>query len=368
MVAAALAAGCDPRASPYFAAGSGASGGGGGAGVGGVGGVAEMRMTFEFTPPLSHKLDMLWVVDRSPSMAAFQDRLGDQVSILFNVLKGLPSADGTSTGLPDIHVAVISSDTGTGRYDVPTLGCTVSGDGGRFQTAPRGHCAQSPIDPATTPLRFLAASNNQQQKNYRGDISDALACLLPLGTGGCAISSPLKALRWALDPLNVPPGNEGFLRPDASLAVAILSDQDDCSLPPNSPLMDPSQDSLADPLGPLTTFRCNEFGHQCLVNGVLQPPSRRSAETLTGCQSNESATGMLTRVGDEATFLRGLKDDRASPLSACRQPCATATLRPPRSTPIARWSSSPPGRVGRRSARRSPAATRRPPRGPAGSC
>jgi hypothetical protein len=267
------------------------------------------RAVDEFGPPPNRKLDMIFVVDRSPGMETAQIKFLAQFPVFTNVLKMLPTLDGMHTALPDLHLAVVSSDTGPGRYDLPGRSCPFGGDRGLFQYAARGDCMVSPLDTTPTQQTFLAASNDQQQKNYRGDITDAFTCIARLGSQGCAFSSPLEALRWALDPVNPVAGNQGFLRPDAILAVVLLTNQDDCSVPEDSSLMDPTQDALSDPLGPFSTFRCNEFGHLCQVGGGLQPPPRTVPTWLTGCVSNDTATGRLTRVADEVAFLRGLKRD-----------------------------------------------------------
>src|SRR6185369_5898314 len=96
--------------------------------------------------------------------------------VFMNVLKALPS------GLPDIHVAVVSSDTGPGEFDLANIHCRYLGDQGLFQNQPRGSCTTSPLNPGET---FLKASNNQQTKNYTGDITDAFTCIAALGEGGC---------------------------------------------------------------------------------------------------------------------------------------------------------------------------------------
>jgi hypothetical protein len=247
------------------------------------------------------KLDILFMVDNSQSMQPLQQKLLDNFPVFMNVLKALPY------GLPDIHVAVVSSDTGPGAFDIPDRHCSYLGDQGMFQNAPRGTCTQSPfIDPSS---RFLVATNNQAQKNYNGDIADAFKCIALLGDQGCGFEGQLKSVRWALDPRSPPPGNAGFLRSDAYLAVVLITNEDDCSLPDDSTLIDTTQELMSDPLGPLWSFRCNEFGHLCNINGTLQPPPRGAATNLTDCVSNDTATGRLTRIADEIAFLKSLKAD-----------------------------------------------------------
>jgi hypothetical protein len=227
-------------------------------------------------------------------------------------LKMIPDGKG-GVGLPDIHVAVVSSDTGPGIYDLPDRHCPLFGDNGLFQHTPRGTCTQSPfIDPSST---FLVASGNQAQKNYNGDITDAFKCIAALGDQGCGFEGQLKSVRWALDPSYLPPGNQGFLRDDAYLAVILITNEDDCSVPDDSTVLDPTQELMSDPLGPFWSFRCNEYGHLCNINGTLQPVPRGASTNLTGCVSNDDGpwparakpTDRLTRVADEIAFLKSLK-------------------------------------------------------------
>jgi hypothetical protein len=112
-----------------------------------------------------------------------------------------------------------------------------------------------------------------------------------------------------LDPINTPSTNAGFLRPDAFLVVVLVTNEDDCSIPDDSDLVDPTQTTMSDPLGPFWSYRCNEFGHLCNINGSLQSPPRGPASTLQGCISNDEPSGKLTHLGDEIAFLKSLKND-----------------------------------------------------------
>lgn len=71
--------------------------------------------------------------------------------------------------------------------------------------------------------------------NLPSDIStlEAFQCLAPQGISGCGWESPLEAMARALDNMQDPERPEyGFLRPDALLAVLIVTDEVDCSLTP----------------------------------------------------------------------------------------------------------------------------------------
>jgi len=266
----------------------------------------DRTVVSSFPASLESKLDILFMIDNSPSMAPLQKKLLDQFPVFMERLKMIPTADGKGTALPNIHVAVVSSDTGPGQFS-STPGCNFGGDNGQFHFQPTGTCTTSPLNATPSQQTFLAAAKNQAIKNYDGDISDAFKCIAALGDRGCGFEGQLKSVRWALDPGNVPPGNESFLRPDAYLAVILITNEDDCSVPDDSDLIDPRQTRMSDPLGPYWSFRCNEFGHKCMINGTLQSPPRGAADNLQGCVSAED--GRLTRVADEVQFLRTLKAD-----------------------------------------------------------
>jgi hypothetical protein len=141
-----------------------------------------------------------------------------------------------------------------------------------------------------------------------------------------------------------PPENQGFLRPEAFLFIVVLTDEDDCSVPAGSNLFDTrSNTTLDSPLGPVTNFRCNEFGHLC--NGVKPPRRAPNGSTndvvmLDGCVSAESA-GMLTPVGTLAAQLRSLKrfPDQQILFAAIAGPSAPYAVdwRPPPITDTGPW-------------------------------
>jgi len=267
--------------------------------------VRVVNNTFQAT--LNREIDILFMVDNSQSMLPLQAKLLLQFPVFMNALKMLPSADGTGMALPDIHVAVVSSDTGPGKFDLPAYHCSFGGDRGQFQNTPRGTCTASPFkNPTDT---YLSASMNQGVTNYNGDISTAFTCIAALGDQGCGFEGQLKSVRWALDPVNTPDTNLGFLRPEAFLAVILITNEDDCSVPDDSDMVDPTQTTMASTLGPLWSWRCNEFGHLCNINGTLQPPARGPAMNLQGCVSNDTPSGKLTYVSDEIAFLKSLKTD-----------------------------------------------------------
>ena len=239
-----------------------------------------------FTQTVNNDIDILFVIDNSGSMKEEQDNLRRNFPSFTRALKALPQ------GLPNVHIAVVSSSMGAGRFaGVP--GCPVGGDSGIFQSAGRAGNCRGPRDP------FISAVG--ADRNFDGDIDDVLSCIAPLGTNGCGFEQQLLAARTALDPLRMPAQNRGFLREEAVLALVLLTDEDDCSAPVDTNLFDPAQTLVSQPLGPLGSFRCNEFGHLC---SGQRPPRARAVE-LQDCHSAED--GRLLKIGDLVDFFRGLK-------------------------------------------------------------
>jgi hypothetical protein len=146
-------------------------------------------------------VDLLFIVDRTPSMSDEQATLLANAPVFANVLQQLEG------GLPDLHVAVVTTDVG----GQGVTGCT-AGDGARFQGGAR--CGLSGT--------FLDA--------HQGDtgVAEAFTCLLDLPLSTCPVSQPIAAMIRALDGSD--PANDGFRREDAYLAVVIITDGDDCSL------------------------------------------------------------------------------------------------------------------------------------------
>src|SRR6476659_9131535 len=64
--------------------------------------------TFSFQESLNRKIDILFMIDDSISMKPSQDNLLRNFPAFMQVLDELPG------GLPDVHIAVVSSDMGAG--------------------------------------------------------------------------------------------------------------------------------------------------------------------------------------------------------------------------------------------------------------
>ena len=73
-------------------------------------------------------IDILFLVDNSPSMKEEQDNLRANFRVFMEELKKIPG------GLPNVHIGVISSDLGAGSKPLANGGCNrIGGDRGIFQ-------------------------------------------------------------------------------------------------------------------------------------------------------------------------------------------------------------------------------------------
>src|SRR5665647_2097507 len=69
---------------------------------------ADLRkLVAELTATPNRNLDLLFVIDDSPSMADKQNNLANNFPNFINVLQSVPG------GLPNVHLAVVTTDVGT---------------------------------------------------------------------------------------------------------------------------------------------------------------------------------------------------------------------------------------------------------------
>lgn len=238
-------------------------------------------------------LDILFVVDNSPSMLDKQESLRASFPLLIDQLASLQG------GLPSVHIGVVTTDMGT----TPTSG----GNGPGIGAGP-GSCTAAGDDgvlvhdvvPELGGAYFVSDIKNAdgtRTRNYTGELRDVFAALANVQANGCGFEQPLHAMRRALEN----PANAGFLRTDANLAVVILSDEDDCSVSDVELL-----GSNTNVYGPLQSFRCTRFGVTCNVGGKT-PDEMNMPGPKSGCHSNEAS--LLADVASYADFLKDLKGD-----------------------------------------------------------
>jgi len=247
-----------------------------------------------FQQAINRDVDIVFEIDNSISMAPEQANLVANFPTFINILKTLPG------GLPNVHIAVITSDMGAGVFGGGVEGCGHPDNGnfiGQVRVATDPVCATARLNPGQ---HFIESLNGGSQNNFTGDITDVFRCIAQVGTSGCGFEDHLESVRAALgdsagDPARgiaktpVLSNNAGFLRTDAYLAVILITNEEECSTAPDNVLFNPDPASDAT-LGPLTA-RC--FAHTDICDG-----QRMINYVLAG-----NAVGPFQNcVSDEATF------------------------------------------------------------------
>jgi hypothetical protein len=213
-------------------------------------------------------IDLVFMIDNSPSMAPKQEKLKAQFPKLIAALKD--PRDGT---LPDLRIAIIDSDLGTGNA-YPNGACgpktladgTVSafGDLGRFQMVGAAGCG------VTSPDALWLEYKLGKPVNYAGDIENVFACLAGnLGTVGCGEEHQLQAFELALAEKGI--GNDDqqkFLRPNAYLGLVFVSDEDDCSAAGNDGMFGDKPELR----GESASLRCSTRAHTCGGKNLTSSP------------------------------------------------------------------------------------------------
>jgi hypothetical protein len=243
---------------------------------------------------LNRNVDILFVIDDSPSMADKQKNLADNFINFINVLNTIQG------GLPDVHIGVVTSDMGTdSTQDAPATAIGSAGNGGCSGTGKAGNLQISGAAVSGAFISDIKQTDGSRSKNYTGELTDVFSTMAKVGAGGCGFEQHLEAMKRALDNN---PSNPGFLRPDAYLAVIFIADEDDCSMS-HGAMLGPESPAL----GPLQSMRCTRFGVTCDQGGAT-PDQMFQVGTKTQCHSNEDSQ-YLEKVQNYVNFLKGLKSD-----------------------------------------------------------
>ena len=208
-------------------------------------------------------IDLLFVIDNSGTMGEEQLNLARNLPRLVEQLQDLEDSEGNRVH-PSVNIMVTTTDMGhplctpyerpdyAPRQGAPVyLGCNARIN--RFtdlnleepttiEEACTANCPQD-ISPGAPYIHFDAGGSNVPND----DVAAALSCIGPQGIDGCGYEAPLEAMVQAINPdacWNNPdqeaceehpewgPVKRGFLREGATLAIAFITDEGDCSVAP----------------------------------------------------------------------------------------------------------------------------------------
>ncbi len=283
------------------------------------------------------QFDILFMIDNSRSMEPKQKQLKDQFPSLISRLDAF-AKDGHPASY---HIGVVTSDlaagplssAGGGTAPSGTSGCRmnggVRGDGGKLvNVGANADPSCKPIDPKGGG-NFIIYDQVHTDKsggpanNFPAgqDLAKTFTCMASVGDTGCGMEHQLESVMEALQPKMLAPGapNSGFLRDAAVLVVVFVTDEDDCSAPPDTDLFAQDTHPLKsgkkafDELGYFHSFRCTEWGIKC---GGLRVP-RGSMTAMSGCQPlTQAEGGKLYDVSRYTDFFNKLKNDPSKVLLA----------------------------------------------------
>ncbi len=192
------------------------------------------------------KIDLLFVIDNSGTMGEEQLNLAANFPKLIQQLEMLTDEKGNQID-PDVNILVTTTDMGHPSCTpfqpdgyTPAQGRPVNtpciqrlddftGLGSNpkvIEEACTTGCpvAKGPLDPY---IHFDADGTNVPGD----DVEGALSCIGPQGINGCGYEAPLESMLQAINPdAEWNQGPRPFLRDDAILAIAIVTDEADCSV------------------------------------------------------------------------------------------------------------------------------------------
>jgi len=236
-----------------------------------------------FQETVNRDVDVLFMVDNSRSMLPLQAKLNTQFVAFMQTLQALPG------GQPNLHIAVVTSDMGSGANPVQLC----NNDQGIFKSVVGPSATGCTATGLNAGEHFISSVNGQN--NFTGKLENVFACIAAVGEDGCGFEAQLKSVARALGADgNAPPvENANFLRPSAYLAIVLITNEDDCSVPDDSNLFisGTGHQFVSDPEGPLVSYRCNEFGHLCRG---MRPPRTTTATFAPGeCVSAEDQGDLI---------------------------------------------------------------------------
>ena len=259
-----LIMGCNGAQERHGGGGTGVgNGSGNGSGNGTGGGDASAGCT---------KMDILFIVDNSGSMEEEQTNLAQNFPKFIDVLNNYM----TGAGVPlDYHVGLTTTSLSEGAPPIPIPIPLPMGDDGALHD--QASCGM------TRP--WIERTDN--------DPAGQFSCVAKVGTDGSGHEQPLSAAKLALNDRIADGKNAGFLRPDALLAVVILTDEDDQSTDASS--MDIPVDQF------IANFDTVKSGHDRWATAVIAGPTA-CMSTFGNAEEAVRLKDYVMKTGKQAVF------------------------------------------------------------------
>ena len=264
-----------------------------------------------------NKVDVLFMVDNSTSMAAMQDALTQRFGQFLQVFSNLAHpTDGSTPQFADLHIGVVTSDYGAGSKAYGNCQPTPGGQKGVLQATAAASSANAGCAGPTSGLfiQYQFNADGNDVCNLPGGKCDAptlnstFTCMASVGDAGCGFEHQLESVYAALHDAT---DNAGFLRDEALLAVVFVTNEDDGSAAPGTTFYD----SDASGAGALDTYRQTRFGIDCGSPLMMAPETPSNGMLSCSPTTDANAEYPVQRYIDfftKSVGLGGLKSDPSS--------------------------------------------------------
>src|SRR5262249_52361554 len=137
---------------------------------------------------VKNKVDILFVIDNSPSMAPKQAELQKQFPQMIKVID-----DVGKSSPADYHIGVVTSDLGAGQFTLGGGQCPPGGDGGKLVN--KGAAANTNCQAPTGGVNFIEYNQLNGTNNLPGgqDLATTFTCIASVGDKGCGFEHQLEA-------------------------------------------------------------------------------------------------------------------------------------------------------------------------------
>lgn len=182
------------------------------------------------------KIDFLFVVDNSGSMADEQEHLATSFPGFITSIQDTVKAE-------DYHIMVIDTDAGNAFLQQCFVVCAIlpTCEGYPCDNLPKAEGCDAMLgtglvnDPGADACGV--AGGLRYMVDGQPNLSETFQCLAKVGTDGDGSERPMEAMIASLSALNAPGQcNAGFLRKDALLVVTFITDEEDDGESNGSPI------------------------------------------------------------------------------------------------------------------------------------
>lgn len=250
-----------------------------------------------------NQVDILFMIDNSPSMGAMQAELTARFPQFLQVFDELahPTEPGVLPQYADLHIGVVTSDYGAGHAANGSCDASPGGQRGRLQ-AQGAAAPASCAPPSGAPFISYAFSPGAGTCNLPGGCTAAnlgatFSCMAQVGASGCGFEHPLESVYAAL--VDHGAQNPGFMRDGALLAVVFVTNEDDGSAPPATSLYDAGENGF----GPYDTFRQTRGAIACGSPLALIPYAPSSGPRADCGPAPNTATQKIGETYDLSRYI-----------------------------------------------------------------